>query len=412
MKTRTGQRVAGSVPDLSDPELYRRGDHFALWRELRAVQPICHVERADGEPFWAVLSYPLVTTVLSDPAVFSSRGGMRLDADPVATAAGAGKMMVITDPPRHGKIRRLMSAAFTPRTAQRLKNNMRITAAKSIEKVLSQPVCDFTEVAARLPLSVICDLLGVPQADWDFMLSRTMTAFGVDQGSGRYDPAAAAVAHTEIFQYYDELMRQRRDKPRDDIISALVHGKIDGEPLTTAEIVLNCNGLINGGNETTRHATLGGLLAFIENPGQWQLLNDNPGLLASAVQEVLRYTAPAMHVLRTAVRDTEISGAHVQAGDKVALWLAAANRDDQIFADPDEFDITRSPNRHLTFAHGPHHCIGAALATTELNIMFGEIMRRVSRAESAGPVRRMRSNLIGGLESLPVTLYRARGGHA
>lgn len=399
--------TATEVPDLSDPLLYESGKAFAVWRRLRAERPVCRVVRPGGAPFWAVLSHELVVQVLSQPAVYSSTGGMRLDADETATAAGAGRMMVISDPPRHGKIRRIMSSAFTPRTVRRLERNMRTTVTGLLQDALTSEICEFTEVAARLPLSVICDLLGVPRADWDFMLSRTMTAFGVGDRAGATDAAAAAVAHTELFQYYDELMRERRRSPKDDIISALVHGTIDGEPLTSTEVVLNCNGLISGGNETTRHATLGGLLAFIENPDQWTLLRERPELLPGAVQEVLRYTSPAMHLLRTATQDTEIGGEHIRAGDRITLWLASANRDDRVFADPDTFDITRLPNRHLTFAHGPHHCIGANLAATELTIMFDELTRRVERAELAGPIRRMRSNLIGGLESLPVSLTPA-----
>ncbi|WOX17140.1 cytochrome P450 [Streptomyces sp. N50] len=399
--------TTAQIPDLSDPLLYERGEALAVWRRLRREHPVCQVVRPGGVPFWAVLSYDLVVKVLSQPTVFSSTGGMRLDADETATAAGAGRMMVISDPPRHGKIRRIMGSAFTPRTVRRLEVNMRTTVTELLRGALAGGTCEFTEVAARLPLSVICDLLGVPRADWDFMLSRTMTAFGVGDRSGDTDAAAAAVAHTELFQYYDELMRERRRSPRDDIISALVHGTIDGEPLTSTEVVLNCNGLISGGNETTRHATLGGLLAFIENPDQWTLLRERPELLPGAVQEVLRYTSPAMHLLRTAAEDAEIGGERIRAGDRITLWLASANRDEQVFADPDVFDVSRTPNRHLTFAHGPHHCIGAALASTELTIMFEELTRRVERAELAGPVRRMRSNLIGGLESLPVSLTPA-----
>ncbi|MFF5302428.1 cytochrome P450 [Streptomyces sp. NPDC013161] len=399
--------TTAQIPDLSDPLLYERGEALAVWRRLRREHPVCRVVRPGGVPFWAVLSYDLVVKVLSQPTVFSSTGGMRLDADETATAAGAGRMMVISDPPRHGKIRRIMSSAFTPRTVRRLEVNMRTTVTELLRGALAGGTCEFTEVAARLPLSVICDLLGVPRADWDFMLSRTMTAFGVGDRSDDTDAAAAAVAHTELFQYYDELMRERRRSPRDDIISALVHGTIDGEPLTSTEVVLNCNGLISGGNETTRHATLGGLLAFIENPDQWTLLRERPELLPGAIQEVLRYTSPAMHLLRTAAEDAEIGGERIRAGDRITLWLASANRDEQVFADPDVFDVSRTPNRHLTFAHGPHHCIGASLASTELTIMFEELTRRVERVELAGPVRRMRSNLIGGLESLPVSLTPA-----
>ncbi|WP_410586739.1 cytochrome P450 [Amycolatopsis sp. lyj-23] len=405
----TGNLGADRALDLSDPGLYESGEALGIWRELRRTDPVHHVVRSPHGPFWAVLTHDLVTRALADPARFSSTGGMRIDADATATAAATGHMMVITDPPRHGKIRRIMASAFTPKTVARLRETMRGIVTGLVEDALEKGHCDFVDVAARLPLAVICDLLGVPRPDWDFMLSRTMTAFGVGADAGPADAARAAVAHTEMFRYYQELMERRRREPRDDIVSALVHGRIDGRPLTETEVVLNCNGLISGGNETTRHATLGGVLAFIRQPDQWTLLRERPELLADAIQEVLRYTSPAMHLLRTATRDTTLGGKPIAAGDKVTLWLASANRDERVFPDPDRFDITRAPRRHLTFAHGPHHCIGAVLATTELTVMFGELIDRVERLEPAGPVRRMRSNLIGGIEALPVSLTRRAG---
>ncbi|MGW2279018.1 cytochrome P450 [Streptomyces sp. NPDC001770] len=401
----TEEAARPSVPDLSDPLLHQRGEAGPALARLRRESPVCRIRRADGSAFWAVLTYDLITRVLSDAGTFSSTGGMRLDADPVATRAATGKMMVITDPPRHGMIRRVVSAAFTPRMVHRLQETMRTISVEVIENALEQGDCDFTEVAARLPLSVICDMLGVPRADWDFMLSRTMTAFGVGGDPGPEQRQRMATAHTDIFLYYDELMRLRRKEPQEDIISALVHGRIDGRPLTEEEIILNCNGLISGGNETTRHATIGGLLAFIEHPEQWLRLQAEPGLLPTAVQEILRFTTPAMHVLRTATRDTELGGQRIAAGDMVAVWLASGNRDESVFEEPDRFDIGRQEvSRNLTFAYGSHFCIGAALATTELNTFFGVLGQRVARAEPTGEVRRMRSNLIGGIEHLPVRL--------
>ncbi|TNH22709.1 cytochrome P450 [Micromonospora orduensis] len=403
--TEDGPAPTAPVPDLSDPTLYRDDRATAILDGLRAAAPVHRVDR-DGKPsFWAVLSYDLVSRALADAQTFSSTGGMRLDADPVATAAATGKMMVITDPPRHGKIRRIVSNGFTPKMVQRLETNMRSTAIDIIETALDQGECDFAEVAARLPVSVICDMLGVPREGWDFMLKQTKAAFGV--GASTADAELAAAAHTEIFLYYDELMRQRREQRQEDIISALVHGSIDDRPLTNEEIILNCNGLVSGGNETTRHATIKGLLAFIRNPEQWHRVRADRSLLPGAIREILRYSTPAMHVLRTAARDTELGGRQIRAGDMVTLWLSSANRDERLFPDPDLFDIERSPNRHLTFAHGAHYCIGSALATTELTIFFDEMLRRVELPELTGEVRRMRSNLIGGVEHMPIRLRRA-----
>ncbi|MEV6410726.1 cytochrome P450 [Kribbella sp. NPDC051718] len=394
------------LADLYDPLLFRAGRQHITWAQLRKSGPVVRIESPTGGAFWAVLGYETAVRVLSDHRSFSSSKGMRLGADPVATNAASGKMLVITDPPRHGMIRRIISSAFTPRMVTRLRQTMREVAVEVIEEALEQQNCDFADTAARLPVSIICDMLGVPRDDWGFMLDRTKTAFGV--GSLNDGPAdeRARAAHVDLFVYYRELMQQRRREPREDIVSALVHGVIDGTPVTDEEVVLNCNGLISGGNETTRHATIGGLLAFIEHPGQWDLLQRDPAVLPSAIQEILRYTTPAMHVMRTVAEQVTLGPVTLAPDDRVAIWLGSANRDETVFTDPDRFDLSRSPNRHLTFAYGPHFCIGGSLATAELTIMFEELSRRVARAELAGPVVRMASNLIGGYEQLPVRLSR------
>ncbi len=388
--------------DLADPALYGgSGEPERIWAALRSQAPVWRNVRPDGSAFWAVLSHREALAVLGDPQTFRSEQGMRLDADPAAVRAAAGKMLIITDAPRHEQIRRIISGSFTARTVRRLERNMRATAADLVSAAVSRGGGDFVPEAARLPVSVIADLLGVPRADWDFLLERTMVAFGADPGTDR---AAIAEAHTDLFLYFDELLAVRRREPADDVLSAMAHGEIDGRPMTDEEIILNCNGLISGGNETTRHATLGGLLAFIDNPPQWQLLREDPSLMPGAVAEILRYTSPAMHVLRTAAHDAELAGAHIAAGDKVALWLPAINRDESVFADPDRFDISRRPNRHLAFAHGPHFCLGAALATAELTAIFSELLEQVEQARLTGPPQRLASNLIRGFASLPVHL--------
>ncbi|OCC09196.1 cytochrome P450 [Streptomyces sp. PTY087I2] len=395
------------MTDLADPELPRSGRTEEIWKELREQSPLYRNERANGSEFWAVLSHPLANQVLRDSANFTSEKGMRLDHNPLATEASAGKMLIVTDPPRHGKIRRIINSAFTPRMVKRLEDTMRSTVVETLEEAMEKGTSDFVDAAARLPVSVICDMLGVPKKDWGFMLDRTMVAFGSDAVEGGEDQAMrAAAAHTDLLMYYDELLELRREDPQEDVVSAMVQGEVDGEPLTDEEIFLNCDGLISGGNETTRHATVGGLLALMDHPDQWDRLRADPGLLPSTVQEVLRYTSPAMHVLRTANQDTELEGRAIAAGDEVAVWLSAANRDGQVFENPDAFDVGRTPNRHLTFASGTHFCLGSALATMELSVMFEELTRRVGAAGHAGPVQRMRSNLIWGFESMPVTLDR------
>ncbi len=388
--------------DLSDPTLYESGNPVPIWSQLRTEHPVYRNERAAGGYFWAIMTHPLCVEVLTDPRTFSSTRGMRLDTNPRVLDATAGKMLNVTDPPRHGKMRQVVNSAFTPSMVRRLEVNMRATVAKSIDRALaSGGACEFTRMAQELPVSVICDMLGVPPEDRNFMVERTRLAWS-STALDEAEEAKKIRAHTEIFCYFEELAAERRRAPREDLMSALVGGRIDGVPLTDQEVFYNCDALISGGNETTRHSTVGGLLAFIENPDQWQELRSHPELMPSAIQEIVRYTSPVMHALRTATADVTLNGQSIRAGDSVVAWLPSANRDETVFVEPDRFQIGRSPNRHLGFIQGNHYCIGATLATLELTVMFDELVRRIERVELAGEVRRARSNLLWGFDALPV----------
>jgi cytochrome P450 len=393
--------------DLSNPVFYQNSDPEPVWARLRAERPVYLNHRENGDHFWAVMTHGLCTEMLTDPQVFSSENGMRLDSDPQVLTAAAGKMLNVTDPPRHDKLRKVVSSAFTPKMVDRLEATMRTTVGDAVSEAIAAGECEFTRVAQKLPVSVICDMLGVPPEDWDFMVDRTRFAWS-STALSEAEEAKKVQAHTEILCYFLELAEQRRRDPRDDLMTALVCGEIDGAPLTEQEIFYNCDALLSGGNETTRHATVGGLLAFIENPDQWQRLRERPDLMPSAIQEVVRYTSPVMHALRTAKEDVEFGGHRIPAGDHVVAWLPSANRDEKVFADPERFDIERSPKRHLGFIQGNHYCIGAALAKLELTVMFDELTRRVEAAEVTGPVRRLCSNLLWGFDSLPVTFVPAR----
>jgi cytochrome P450 len=390
-------------PDLSDPRLYAADGIEHTWARLRVTRPVHWVDRPERGGYWSVLSYAVANRILKDPAAFPSAGGMRLDAPPASVAAAAGKMLIVTDPPRHGAIRRLISSAFTPRMVARLETTMRATCIEIIEAALERGNVDLTEVAARLPVAVICDMLGVPSEDWDLMLALTSAAFG-DHGA---DTAAVARAHTEMLVYYDELVALRRRSPGEDIVSALVHGEVDGARLSDEEVFLNCDGLVSGGNETTRHATTGGVLALSQHRDQWRRLADDLSLIPAAVPEILRYTSPALHVLRTAAETTELAGAVIEKGQPVAVWLAAANRDGEVFAEPDRFDTGRCARRHLAFGTGAHFCLGSALATKELEVFFTEFLSRVADVEPDGPSARLESTLIRGFHYVPIRLTRA-----
>ncbi|HET6709322.1 cytochrome P450 [Amycolatopsis sp.] len=390
-------------PDLSDPVLYETTDPVPIWARLREESPLFWTEKGAAGSFWSVLDHELLTTVLTDPGTFVSERGMRLDGDPAAAVAAAGKMLIVTDPPRHGAIKRIINSAFTPRMVARLKDTMRTVVADVIDRALAEEAGEFVDIAARLPVAVICDILGVPREDWDRMLDLTTTAFGHSAATEE----EATLAYTEIFLYYSDLVARRRREPGQDVVTALVHGEIDGVPLTDEEIFLNCTGIISGGNETTRHSTVGGLLAFVRNPDAWRALRERPELSARAAQEVLRYAASVLHVRRTAVRDVELAGHEIKAGDRLAMWLPSANRDPKVFPAPDAFDITRTPNRHVTLSHGTHYCLGGPLAAAEIEVTFEQLARRVTEIELAAEPQRLRSNLIWGYTSVPVTFRAA-----
>ncbi|HEX9335182.1 MAG TPA: cytochrome P450, partial [Pseudonocardiaceae bacterium] len=382
--------------DLADPDLYEHGDPDAVWAWLREHAP---VHRNTGAArFWSVTRHRDAVAVYRDPVTFSSARGMVLGVDVEAGDPASGRMLVVTDPPRHTGLRKIVNGVFTPRMLRRLESRVATTVEQLVDRVVGGE-CEFVnDVAARLPVTIICELLGVPGADQDWMYHLTSTAFGGGDPRSTADvaPADRAQAYGDIFDYYRDLAEQRRRSPGSDLVSILVQGDVDGAPLDTEDVLLNCTNLIIGGNETTRHAAAGGLLAFAERPATWQALRQAGGAVDALVEEVLRWTTPGMHVLRTATRDVEIGGVPIAAGDSVVVWNASANRDDEIFREPQRFDPNRSPNRHIAFGQGGHHCLGAALARIELTTLFGALLARVGRVELAGPVVRVRSCVLRG----------------
>jgi cytochrome P450 len=401
--------IASAGIDLSDPDLHAHGDPHEVWRQLRARGPVHWNEEPNGPGFWAVVRYAEAVQVYRDTDAFSSARGIVLRADRRAPDPGGGRMLALTDPPRHGKVRALVNRAFTPRTVARLEHTIRAVADSLVATALEQRRCEFVDgIAARLPVALTCDLMGVPSADWERMVELTQRAFGSDDPAfqtGSSSRLSAGRAHSEIMLFYGGLIAERRREPRDDLVSALANGRVDGEPLTTKEILLHCDNLLVAGLETVRHAIVGGLLALIERPERWRALASDRRLLDTGADEILRWTSPAVHVLRTASHDVQLGGQQVRAGDAVTIWNPSANRDEAVFAEPDRFDLARRPNRHLALGIGEHYCLGASLARLELRAVFGALLRSVRRVELAGPVLRLRSNLIAGYRSLPVELW-------
>jgi len=402
--------------DLLDPTTFERGvphEHFAWLREHSPVH--WHPGRKgrgqlapgrieiDQRGFWVLTRHQDVLAVSKDPELFSSEHGTCINADLVeADLRLMQQQLIHMDPPRHTQLRKLVSRGFTPRTIGRLEIHVRELAREIVDKVARKGECDFvTEVAAELPLLVIAELLGVPREDrWKlFRWSNCLIgAEDPDYGS----PMDAQIAVMELFQYAMALAEERRRDPREDITSTLVHGEVEGERLSTVEYNMFFFLLVIAGNETTRNAISGGMQALCEFPKERARLRAHPELFDTAVDEMVRWVSPVMQFRRTAMRDTELEGQRIAAGDKVVMFYGAANRDPRAFADPLRFDVGREPNPHLGFGFGVHFCLGASLARMEMRCMFEELLRRLPDLELAGPPTRLRSNFINGIKSMPV----------
>jgi len=272
-----------------------------------------------------------------------------------------------------------------------------------LDRVAPEGECEFVaEVAAELPLVVLCELLGVPFEDRRLLFDWTnrLTDFS-------NPPAEMLAAYGELFAYGQALAERRRREPADDLMSVMANGEVDGQRIDPRLLDGFFLLLVIAGNETTRNTIAGGLLALIEHPDQRRLLLDDPALVPGAVEEMLRWVTPVLHFRRTATADTEIRGQRIHEGDKVVMWYPSANRDESVFPDGDVFDVRRTPNEHLAFGEGQHFCLGAWLARLELRVMFEELLRRLPDVELAGPVTRLRSYFLSGFTSMPVRFGRA-----
>uniref|UniRef100_UPI00407474F8 CYP125MRCA n=1 Tax=synthetic construct TaxID=32630 RepID=UPI00407474F8 len=419
----TTTTMAPTEIDLTDPDVYNRGVPHEQFAWLRRNEPVYwHPEPppdTDGEGYWAVTRHADVVAVSRDPEIFSSQQGgtMIQDADAAPEELEKQRMMMLNmDPPQHTRLRKLVSKGFTPRMIAKLEDKIRERAKQIVDEAIEKGECDFVaDIAAELPLQVIAELIGVPQEDRQRLFDWSNRMIGYDDPEYHSSEADGEQAAAEMFAYAQELAAERRKNPRDDIVTALVQAEVDGQKLSDLEFNMFFLLLVVAGNETTRNAISHGMLALLEHPDQWERLRADPSLAPTAVDEILRWASPVMSFRRTATRDTELGGQQIKAGDKVVMFYASANRDEEVFDDPYTFDITRSPNPHLAFGGGggPHYCLGANLARLEIRVMFEELAEIMPDIELTGPPERLRSNFINGIKHMPVrfTPARAVGGH-
>lgn len=376
--------------DLTDPCVHAERDIGAYLARLRAEQPLLWCPPG----FWAVTRHADVLMVCRDTRRFASTGGNILTTLLSGGDSASGRMLAVTDGPRHAELRKLLWQAFTPEALRELEGRIRVVTRRLLADAVRAGEVDFAaDVAAHIPLTAVCDLLGVPAQDREFILRHTSTALGSDRPGS--SPVEARRAQAEILLYF----AKRASRASESLVSLLA------ETLTTDEVALNCYSVILGGDETTRLSMTSAVLALIEHPRQWAALKDGTVSLADATEEVLRWTTPAVHVGRTATRDVTLHGQVIRAGDPVTAWTLSANFDAAEFERPDEFDLARQPNRHLSFAHGPHFCIGAHLARAELSALLDGLRSTVKTMELTGAPRRVYSTFLRGFSSLPLRLH-------
>ena len=406
-----------------------RAEHYAAhgypheaWAELRRKSPVHRFEIDGFDPFWAITLHEDIDRVSRQPRLFLNEPRLVLSSKrfPVRRPEEVARSLLNMDPPEHGKYRGVLNRRFTPHALSFLRPHVEEltrgivddVARRTVEGVDGRGECEFVEeVAARMPLAVILELLGVPREDC--MLVFEWTNQAIAPGDPEYRRGAGVLETAErarlaLFDYFERHVAERRRRPHDDLVSVLVKGVVDGDPLSDFEILSYCFLLAVAGNETTRNAITGGMLALIENPAEIKRLRKDPAVIDTAVEEVIRWTSPVIHFCRTAAEDTELRGQKIAKGELLVLYYPSANRDERVFAEPSRFDVGRTPNDHLAFGIGEHFCLGANLARLELAAILPELVRRLDRIELAGPVERVRSTFVGGIKRMPIRFEISR----
>ncbi len=390
--------------ELYDPDTFVRGVPHDAFKLLRKEQPVYFHPEKDGPGYFAITKYDDVVTIGKDPGRFSSfRGGTNIQDYPPEALSTIQLLMLNMDPPQHNKFRRLVSQGFTPRMVAQLEPRIREAAKKIVDRVAPEGHADFvTSIAAQLPLQVIAELMGIPDEDREKLFDWSNRLIGFDDPEFQTSLEDGRQAAMEMWMYANALAEERAGKAGGDVVTTLLNAEVDGAKLTEMEFDAFFLLLSVAGNETTRNLISGGLLALLEHPEQRARLIADPKLLESGVEEMLRWVTPVIYFRRTATQDTEIRGVKIKEGQKVCMYYASANRDEDVFPDSDRFDVGRTPNEHLAFGVGQHFCLGTSLARLQITAMFEELLHRLPDIELAGPVRRLRSNFINGTKELPI----------
>jgi len=396
--------------DLSDPGFWMRPDREreAAFATLRAERPVSFFDEPEfdqiprGPGYWALTRYEDVWAASRRSDVFISGKGVNIGDMPVEISEFFGSMISMDDP-RHSKLRGIVNRGFTPKMVTSLGDTVRVKAREIVDHIAPLGECDFVqEIAAALPLQIICDMMGIPASHYRRVFELTNTILGVGDPEYVNSLDDLMTAAMELYQFATELGDRKLSEPGDDITSKLMHADVEGEALTTQEFGSFFILLVVAGNETTRNAISHGVKALTDHPDQRRIWMENDAVTPTAVEEIVRWSTPVIHFRRTASRDTVIGGQEIRKGEKVVLWYNSANRDESKFDDPDRFDVRRTPNEHVGFgAGGPHFCLGAHLARREIAVMFDELFRRLPDIEVTGPPDMLQSAFIHGIKRMP-----------
>jgi len=403
--------VQVAIPDLTDPRSFMPDSPYRAWAVMRGRAGLTFQQRHDAPGFYSVTRYRDVDAVARDSSNYSCEGGMTLDTALGATDPAAGKMVELTDPPRHRRLRKLVSGGLNRSVASSMAGGLRWRVDEWVAEAVRAGEVDFVAaISERVPSAATGLLLGLPPWEWDKLADRASRALCSslspedEQVSDLHARRrSTATANGQLLVHLAGLL-DHAELADDGLIRRLLDAEIDGERLTREEVLLNCLNLAIAGNETTKNATSGGLVAFSRNPDQWHLLRRRPELLDSAVEEILRYTSPIQHVTRTVVHRQTLAGTELDPGDLLCVWVASANRDEEVFTEPDTFRVDRDPNPHLAFTAGKHFCLGASLSRMEIRLVFESLLTRVESIHLLGPPIRKPTNLIAAYASVPVAL--------
>ncbi|MEU3563464.1 cytochrome P450 [Kitasatospora sp. NPDC006786] len=388
--------------DLGDPATFADHDLVGFWRTLRDTAPMHWNPPVGGRRgFWVLSRYDDIMATYRDNVNFTSQRGNVLVTLLEGGDAGAGRMLAVTDGPRHLELRKILQRVLSPRVLDEVAQTVRVNTRQWIREAVESGGCDFAEqIASRIPMTTISNLLGVPERDRDYLLSLTKTALSADDED--VDEVDSEMARNEILMYFMDIVEERRESPGEDVISMLIGSAIDGVPLTDEDVVLNCYSLIIGGDETSRLTMIDCVRTLAAQPEQWRRLKQGEVAVETAVDEVLRWASPTMHFGRSVERETELHGVRLRQGDIVTLWHASGNRDERVFARPEEFDLGRTPNKHLAFGYGPHFCVGSYLAKVEIAELLKALRDFTVGFEQTDEALPIRSNFLTGFSTMPV----------